>query len=333
MNHGEYVLAEELVDLIHQNFQGFHAGYRDVHAAGRYYAATFTATPAAKALTRAVHMQGQSVPATVRHSKSASGNPLGPSGAPSIAVKFFLPNGTVTDLIGLTVPLFPTRTPEETVGLLQAARPEVPNGEPNLEKLREFASTRPWVAHALQVIQAVPAALSLAQTEFHALHAFRFVSAANEMQYGRYHWEPVAGVASQTSEELLALPQNYLFEELEERLRNAPVGFDLVLELAGEGDPIDDPNAPWAAGRPRVTLGRLELIRPTTVEEIGDPVMLHDPTRLTDGIEVSNDPILAARRGIYEVSVALRTGGWKGRQAAWDLEGACPFSSIKKTSQ
>ena len=62
----------------------------------------------------------------------------------------------------------------------------------------------------------------------------------------------------------------------------------------------------------------LKLVRPTTVEEIGDPVMLHDPTRLTDGIEPSDDPVLAVRRGVYEVSVAHRTGGWKGRLELWN---------------
>jgi hypothetical protein len=45
-------------------------------------------------------------------------------------------------------------------------------------------------------------------------------------------------------------------------------------------------------------------MRTTTVEEIGDPVMMHDPTRLTDGIETSDDPVLAVRRGVYELSVA-----------------------------
>ena len=51
----------------------------------------------------------------------------------------------------------------------------------------------------------------------------------------------------------------------------------------------------------RTHWARLEIVRATTVEEIGDPVMLHDPTRLTDGIEASDDPILAVRRGVYEV--------------------------------
>ena len=46
--------------------------------------------------------------------------------------------------------------------------------------------------------------------------------------------------------------------------------------------------------------------------------MLHDPTRLTDGMEASDGPILAVRRGVYEVPVAHRTGGWRGRMAAWN---------------
>lgn len=329
MNHGQYVIAEKLVGLIHENFQGFHPGYRDVHASGRYYAASFVATPAAKSLSRAAHLQGQPVPVTVRHSVSASGDPLGPVGAPSMAVKFYLPNGTVTDLIMLQVPLFPIRTPEETAEFLEAIKPDVANGTPNIEKLKSFASTRPWVAHALKEIAAIQPPVSFAQTAFHALHAFRFVNAANEAQYGRYHFEPVAGVAGQTKEELLSHPLTYLYEELEARLRNAPVEFDLILQIAGEGDSLDDPNAPWPEDRTRVSLGRLTVIRPTTIEEIGDPVMLHDPTRLTDGIEASDDPILAARRGIYEVSIANRTGGWKGRESPWGPVG-CPFSGSAK---
>jgi hypothetical protein len=44
--------------------------------------------------------------------------------------------------------------------------------------------------------------------------------------------------------------------------------------------------------------------------------MLHDSTRLRDGIEPSGDPILAGRRGVYDMSVAHRIGGWKGQLKA-----------------
>ena len=62
MTPSQYRRATELVEMIHQNFQGFHPGYRGVHAQGRYYAAVFKATPEAKKLSRAVHLQGEPVP-------------------------------------------------------------------------------------------------------------------------------------------------------------------------------------------------------------------------------------------------------------------------------
>ena len=46
---------------------------------------------------------------------------------------------------------------------------------------------------------------------------------------------------------------------------------------------------------------------------------------LTDGIDASDDHILAVRRGVCEVSVAHRTGGWKGRLAALE-RGGSPFA-------
>ena len=325
MAPSQYRLAAELVAMIHENFQGFHPGYRGVHAQGRYYAAIFKATAEAKKLSRAVHLQGQPVPATVRHGHSPSGNPWGPAYTPSMAVKFYLPDGTVTDLIALTIPVFFGRTPDEVLESLKALKPDPATGKPDEKRIMQLLATRPWIANAYQLAKAVPYPVSFAQTDFHAIHAFRFVNAADEGQYARYHWEPEAGVAGQPLEELQKQPPSYLFEELEARLRKAPVVFNLVLQLAGDGDPTDDPTAQWPDDRPRVRIGRLEIVRTTTVEEIGDPVMLHDPTRLTDGIEASDDPVLAVRRGVYEVSVAHRTGGWKGRLAALERAGS-PFA-------
>ena len=324
MAPSQYRRAADLVEMIHEDFQGFHPGYRGVHAQGRYYAAVFKATMEAKKLSRAVHLQGEPVPVTVRHGHSASGNPWGPATSPSMAVKFYLPDGTITDLIAITIPLFFARTPDEMLEVLKKLKPDLATGKPDEKRIMQLLAAHPWIANAFKLAKGLPAPVSFAQTVFHALHAFKFVNAADEAQYARYHWEPEAGEAGQTLEELQKQPPSYLFEELEARLRKAPVVFNLVLQLAQKGDPTDDPTAPWPEDRSRVPIGRLELIRPTTVEEIGDPVMLHDPTRLTDGIEPSDDPVLAVRRGVYEVSVAHRTGGWKGRLAALERAGP-PF--------
>jgi catalase len=50
--------------------------------------------------------------------------------------------------------------------------------------------------------------------------------------------------------------------------------------------------------------------------------MLHDSTRIRDGIEPSECPILAVRRGVIDASVAHRIGGWKGRLTALKRSGS-----------
>ncbi|WP_158497845.1 catalase [Pseudoxanthomonas suwonensis] len=321
------------MESIHRNFGGFYPGCRGVHANGRYYAATFVGSPAAPRISRALHLQGDATPATVRFSNSPSGNPMGPARSVSMATKFFLPDGTVTDLVALPLAVFITRTPEETLAFLEVAGPDPGTGIRDEVRIQAFVAARPWIGHALQLLQAAPAALSFARTRFNALHAFRFVNADGNACHARYSWEPEAGEAGQTLEALHQHPPSHLYEELEARLRDGPVGYRLALQIAGPEDPTHDPTAAWPADRQRVIIGRLELTRPTSPEEIGDPVMLHDPTRLTDGIEMSDDPILAARRGIYELSAAHRTGGWKGRSAALARAGGmgCPFTALAST--
>ena len=55
-------------------------------------------------------------------------------------------------------------------------------------------------------------------------------------------------------------------------------------------------------------VGRLELTGPETEREQGGDILVFDPTRVTDGIELSADPILNFRPDAYAVSVFRRTG-------------------------
>jgi catalase len=43
-----------------------------------------------------------------------------------------------------------------------------------------------------------------------------------------------------------------------------------------------------------------------TERETGDDVLVFDPTRITPGIELSEDPVLQFRRAAYSESVARR---------------------------
>jgi len=314
MNHGPFYKADQLVASVHRAEGGVFPGFRAAHAYGRIYAGTFTATPLARTLSRAAHFQGTPVRVTARLSGSSGDPNRKPSNIVAMATKFYLPDGTTTDLIAITLPAFFARTPEEFLEFAEAKTVDPKTGEPDFAKLKAFAVAHPNAARVLQLLKSQPALVSFAQVSYRPLHTFSFVNAAGEGRWARYHWEPEAGVAGQPIEDLEKQPQDYLYDEFERRLRAGPVAFRLELQLAKAGDPVDDPSAFWPDDRERVVAGRLELLRPITEAEIGDPVMLHDPTAVTDGIEVSpGDQIIAVRRGAYAVSVAERTGGWQRR--------------------
>jgi catalase len=122
----------------------------------------------------------------------------------------------------------------------------------------------------------------------------------------RYRIEPQAGEARLDDEEASAREGDYLRAELEERLRSGPVAFDLVLVIGEEGDPIDDPTAVWPPERRRVVAGTLEVRSIVDDPEADGEVVVFDPIRVVDGLELPDDPILHARSPAYSVSVSRR---------------------------
>lgn len=149
--------------------------------------------------------------------------------------------------------------------------------------------------------------LSYATCRYHAIHAFRFVDADGGSRYVRYTFVPDAGDRRLRPWEMVRQDRDYLQRDIRERLSRGTVRFRLELQMAGAGDPVDDPAAAWPGDRPRVTAGILELTGIETGREQGGDILAFDPTRLTDGIELSGDPVLRFRPSVYEASVARRT--------------------------
>ena len=56
----------------------------------------------------------------------------------------------------------------------------------------------------------------------------------------------------------------------------------------------------------RITVGTLEISAPEPDRETGGEIVVFDPTRVIDGIELSDDPILRVRPLAYSVSVDRR---------------------------
>jgi catalase len=291
----------ELVDAIGEA-AGRYPGHRAAHAKGVVLTGTFTPSERARELTRAAQFAGDTTRVTVRFSNGGANpdsNDAEIGDGRGMATKFYLPDGTTTDIVALSLPVFFVRNPEEFLEFT-LARAE------SFEKVGEFIGSHPATAQAVQ--QIVPALVpprSYATVVYNSIHAFRLVNAAGEGRWIRWRWLPEAGAEWLPEEEREGKDPDYLQTEIFERL---PVRFTLVARIATDGLPTDDPSVAWPEDLELVEMGTLELTGPETERETGDDIMVMDPTRVTDGIELSDDPILLVRSHAYSVSVERRAG-------------------------
>ena len=154
-----------------------------------------------------------------------------------MAVKLRPENGDETDIVAVTNPTFPTRTPEEFLELLRLRRPDPETGQPDMEKLGAFLAAHPESQPAVQATFVVEPPASFAQLSYHAMHSFKLVDAAGEGTWVRYRWRPEAGEARIPDEEARERGRDYLREELAERLRGGPAGFELLLQIPPRATP------------------------------------------------------------------------------------------------
>ena len=140
---------------------------------------------------------------------------------------------------------------------------------------------------------------------YNSIHAFRWTAPDGTERWVRYRFEPEAGESSLPPEEAKQRGRDYLREEI---LSRDSAAFRLVVVIAGDGDDANDPTVAWPEDRERVEVGRLELAGPDTEREQGDDILVFDPTRVTEGIALSDDQILRFRPRAYAASVTRRSG-------------------------
>jgi catalase len=303
-------VVAQLVEAM-RTLAGSHPGFRPVHAKGIVCSGTFRGASEARGVSRAAHLQGQPVSAVIRFA-NGSGDPDvhdGLANVRSIAVKFQLPGGKHADILANSIEGFPARTPEELLAFLQAQLPDPATGKPAPDAVPRFLASHPAARGFIERLRQRPVPASYGQTSYYAEHAFRFIAADGSSRFGRYRWVPEAGEAYLSTDDAGKRSANFIREELEARLQKGPVAFRLRLQLAGEADPTDDVTALWPADRPIVELGRLEVTSISPTSAADERRLVFDPTNLTDGIELSADPIPPARAAAYSISFDHRSKG------------------------
>ena len=282
---------------------GLHPGFRPAHAKGQMLTGTFTPTPAAATLSRALHFNRPSTPVTARFS-NGTGVPLIPDPDPNasprgFAVRFHLAERVHTDIIGHSTNGFPARNGDEFLELVRAIAASSSSKE-SPSRIEQFLGTHPA---ALAFVQAPkPAPTSFARESFFGLMAMQFTNARGESRFGRYRIVPVEGNDYLDAATLATKGPNYLFEELDARVARAPIQFRVIVQLANEGDVVDNATIAWPADRPQVDLGTISLNARVADDDHEQKIIIFDPIPRVDGIDPSADPLLELRAAIYLIS-------------------------------
>jgi catalase len=219
-----------------------------------------------------------------------------------MALKFQLPDGSETDMVLNSFKFFPVSTAADLRDLFLAIAASPPNA-PKPSEFDRFVASHPTVAAASATL-ATPD--SLADEEYRGLNAFVLVNKAGDRQAVRYVMMPER-VTHLDAAEAAKRPPNFLMDELPERLKRGPVTFHLRAQLAAPGDPTNDPSRPWPDDRKVVELGVVTIDKAVPDRAEAQKKLLFLPGQLTDGIEASDDPMIAIRDGAYAVSFSRRS--------------------------
>jgi catalase len=299
--------AARIIDAVNATFGPQH-GNRALHAKGIVLVGSFEPSREAAAISKAPHFQ-KAMPVTVRFSDS-SGIPnvadTDPMASPrGMAVRFHLPDGKMTDLVTHSFNGFPVSTAEEFREMFVALATSGPDA-PHPSPAERFLGSHPRARAFFEAPK--PPTVSWATARYFAVNSFRFTNARGDTVIGRYRLEPAGGEKLLPEADLARAGRDYLREEIRARVAKAPARFDLILQLAGPEDRVDDPSLVWPESRKLVKLGTLEVRELVPDNEAAESALVFHPAGLPPGIETA-DPMLEIRSKAYLESYHRRHSG------------------------
>lgn len=283
-------------------------GLRPAHAKGLLASGKFVPSPSARTISFAPHFNNESTPVIVRFS-SSTGHPTLPDSDPNgnprgIAVRFVLatePRREHTDVIAHSTPFFPAATPDEALAFFKAVR----NAGADPETLNQHIASHP----AAQAFLAAPKPFpkSFAHEQFYGLNAYKFTNGEGKVTAGRYQIRPVAGLETLDAETVKGQSSEFLYDGVRQQLSDGEIKYDIVLQLAGPGDNVDDNTAHWPDSNPVVTLGTVTLDSLYKGDDAAGAAaeqkyLIFDPVPRVQGIEPSQDPLIGLRADVYLIS-------------------------------
>jgi catalase len=240
-----------------------------------------------------------------------------PNASPrGMAIRFNLADHVHTDIISHSTDGFPTRTGQEFLEFLRAVA-ATGQSKASPSPIEAFLRAHP---KALAFVQAPkPNPTSFAREAFFGVTAYRFINKEGAARYGRYRIVPEAGV--EYLEKSASPSQDYLFDELAARVAAGPIRFEILVQIAGDRDVVDDSTVHWPADRPVLRFGTIALTATAGDNDAEQQRIIFDPIPRVDGIEPSDDPLLELRAAVYLLSGRRRRSETRESQTRLSTSG------------
>ena len=297
-------LSHNIIEAFDKADHGPHPGFRPAHAKGILLTGEFKPSTEAVGLTRAPHVQRVSIPVTARFSDFA-GIPTVADNDPQnasprgFAVRFHLAAHVHTDIVAHSVDSFPARTADEFLEFINALIATDPSA-PHPNAIEQFLGKHPAALAFVQTPKPIPT--SFARESYYAVSAFRFTNAGGANRFGRYRVLPVAGNEYLDDAGATAQTPNFLLDEIVARVTKDSVRFRILVQLAQDGDVMDDSTVRWPDSRQLMTFGEIGLTAVAPNNAAEQQRIIFDPIPRVEGIEASADPLFEPRANIYLMS-------------------------------
>ncbi len=132
-----------------------------------------------------------------------------------------------------------------------------------------------------------PIPTSFVKESFYSVSAYKFTNGAGVSKFGRYRVVPQDGNEYLDPSAAAKKSPNFLFDDIKDRIARGTVKMRIVVQVASEGDVVDDSTIHWPNERPLMEFGTIELNGLVPEGDDAQRQIIFDPIPRVDGIEPS----------------------------------------------
>jgi len=340
----DFALREKIFHFDHERIPE-----RVVHARGYGAHGSFTCNRAMHNVTRAAPFaeRGKTTPVFVRFSTVAGSKGSGDLARDirGFSVKFYTPEGN-WDLVGNNVPVFFIQDAIKFPDLIHAVKPEPDRDFPQAasahDNFWDFITLTPEAMHTIMWVmsdRALPR--SFTTMEGFGVHTFRFVNAAGDSTFVKFHWKPKMGLQSLVWDEAVksngADPDRHRRDLWDAIDRGDFPEWDLGVQLFDQAfadafafDVLDPTKLIPEEECPVQIIGTLTLNRAVDNFFAETEQVAFCTANVIPGIDFTDDPLLQGRNFSYLDTQIKRLGGPNFTQIPVNAPKGCPVSHFQQ---